>query len=146
MKKILLSLICLFGVIGCGVKNNKLDLKKVQQTLSSSEYFSNHEVVSTDTISNRYSIDISKFDETLMLSSTKYDDASIVFIVHPNNESTKKEFENFIDSYNSQWVGMNYFPEQKELVENALYTTYNGYLIYIVSNNNDAIINLIKNN
>ena len=146
MKKILLSLICLFCVVGCGVKNNKLDLKKVQQALSSSEYFSNHEVVSTDTISNRYSIDISKFDETLMLSSTKYDDATIVFISHPSNESTKKEFENFIDSYNSQWVGMNYFPEQKELVENALYTTYNDYLIYIVSNNNDAIINLIKNN
>lgn len=145
MKKILLSLICFLCVIGCGVKNNKLDLKKVEQTLSSSEYFPNHEVVDTDTISNRYSIDVSKFDETLMLSSTKYDDASIVFIAHPSNESTKKEFENFIDSYNSQWVGMNYFPEQKELVENGLYTTYNGYLIYIVSSDNDKVLNMIKN-
>ena len=46
---------------------------------------------------------------------------------------------------NSQWVGMNYFPKQKELVENGLYTTYNGYLIYIVSSDNDKVLNMIKN-
>ena len=72
----------------------------------------------------------SKFEELMMLSSTKYDDATMVFIAYPNNAETKKEFETFIDSYNSQWVGMNYFPEQKQLVENGLYTDYNNYLVY----------------
>lgn len=144
MKKILIAVICMLFVSGCGVSEQKLDLNNVGSKLSSSEYFSNHEIISSDVVLNRYSIDTSKFEELMMLSSTKYDDATMVFIAYPNNADTKKEFETFIDSYNSQWVGMNYFPEQKQLVENGLYTNYNNYLVYIVSEDNNKVLNMIK--
>ena len=39
---------------------------------------------------------------------------------------------------------MNYFPEQKQLVENGLYTDYNNYLVYIVSEDNNRVLNIIK--
>lgn len=145
MKKILIVVICLLFLSGCGVSEKKLDLNNLESKLSSSEYFENHEIISSDVVLNRYSIDTSKFEELMMLSSTKYDDATMVFIAYPNNADTKKEFETFIDSYNSQWVGMNYFPEQKQLVENGLYTDYNNYLVYIVSKDNNKVLNMIKN-
>ncbi|MCI5732815.1 MAG: DUF4358 domain-containing protein [Tenericutes bacterium] len=144
MKKILIAVICLLFLSGCGVSKKKLDLNDVGNKLSSSKYFTNHEIINSDVVLNRYSIDTSKFEELMMLSSTKYDDATMVFIAYPNNAETKKEFETFIDSYNSQWVGMNYFPEQKQLVENGLYTDYNNYLVYIVSEDNNRVLNIIK--
>lgn len=143
MKKILIMISCLLFV-GCSNKN--LDFKKIEDKLISSNLFSNHEIVDEYIFSNRYTIDISKFDEVLMLSSTKYDDSTMVLIVSPNNKDTKKEMESFINSYNNQWVIMNYFPKQKELVENGLYTSYSNYLIYIVSDNNEEVLKLIKNN
>ena len=144
MKKLLILVICFLFLSGCGMSEKKLDLNNLESKLSASEYFLNHEIISSDVVANRYSIDTSKFEELMMLSSTKYDDATMVFIAYPNNADTKKEFETFIDSYNSQWVGMNYFPEQKELVENGLYTNYNNYLVYIVSQDNNKVLNMIK--
>ena len=132
MKKLLILVICILLLSGCGMSKKKLDLNNLESKLSASEYFLNHEIISSDIVANRYSIDTSKFEELMMLSSTKYDDATMVFIAYPNNTNTKKEFENFIESYNSQWVGMNYFPEQKKLVENGLYTNYNNFYTIIL--------------
>ena len=41
-----------------------------------------------------------------------------------------------------QWDS--YLPAQADLVKNRLETTYNGYNIYIVSDNNNLVLDTIK--
>ncbi len=144
MKKILLfSLLCLLVVTGCGSKKEeKKNLKDIEKKIIALDNFKNHESVSKDTIEKKYSIDLGDAD-VLMIAAKKYDDASIVFITE-KNDKTKTEVDAFVKAYNDQWVKMNYFPEQKELVEKATYKTEGNYIIYIVSENNDEVLKIVN--
>lgn len=145
MKKLLIVLGILFIFTGCS-NSKKLDLNSTSASITK-DYLTNHEVGDINTISGRYNIKTDNIQDSLIITSKKFDDATMVLILLPKNgknNEVKSEIEKFIDSYNNQWVGMNYFPDQKELVQNALYTTYGNYLIYIVSSNNDEILKLVK--
>ncbi len=144
MKKILLTVfVCLLVVTGCGdKKEEKKDLKAIEKKIVALDNFKKHESVSKDTIEKKYSIDLGDAD-VLMLASKEYDDASIVFIAE-KNDKVKTEVDAFVKSYNDQWVKMNYFPEQKELVEKATYKTDGQYIIYIVSKNNDEVLKIVN--
>ena len=139
MKKILVVLLGLFLCIGCSSKKSSLDLKKMEKDLLASKYFSNHEVVSKDTIEKKYSLKLNDSD-ILMLISKDYDDASVVLVADSKNKS---EIDAFVSSYNDQWVKFNYFPEEAELVKKATYKTLDNYIIYIVSSNNDDVLKIM---
>lgn len=141
MKKVLIVLFSFLLVVGCSSKKSSLDLKKVQDELLKSEYFKNHEVVSKDKIEKKYSLNLKDTDDVLMIVSKDYDDASIVLVA---DKKVKSEIDSFVSSYNDQWVKMNYFPEQAELVKKALYQDKDNYVIYIVSKNNSEVLKLIK--
>ena len=145
MKKIWIILCLLFIFTGCS-NNKKLQLNTIGTSITKN-YLTNHEVGDINTISGRYNINTDNIKDSLIITSKSFDDATMVLIILPENGKNKEiktEIEKFIDSYNNQWVDMNYFPEQKDLVQKALYTTYGNYLIYIVSSNNDEILKLVK--
>ena len=139
MKKLFVLLFSLLLISGCTSKKDSLDLNKIQNDLLNSEYFKNHEVVSKDTIEKRYSLDLKDIDDIIMISSKEYDDASMVLIA---DKKVKTEIDSFVSAYNDQWVKMNYFPEQAELVKKATYKTSGNYIIYIVSKNNDDVLKI----
>lgn len=144
MKKILIILgLILFT--GCSSKS--IDLKNVETQIIDSSILTEPQVTDIDSFAKRYSLDIANISASLVITSKKFDSAEMVLVILPKSGKTnevKEELDKFINSYNNQWVDMNYFPKQKELVENALNTTYHNYLIYIVSNDNDKLLNLIK--
>ena len=144
MKKLLIVLSMLFIFTGCSSK--QLDLNNIGDNITKA-YLTNHEIGDINTISGRYNINTDDIKDSLIITSKSFDDATMVLILFPKNgknNEVKSEIEKFIESYNNQWVDMNYFPEQKELVQKALYTAYNNYLIYIVSTNNNEILKVIK--
>ena len=151
MKKTLKLFACLaFCLIlaGCSSKKEEstttkktTDFSKIESSLLNSSYFSNHETVNKSTIEKKYSIDLSGATNVLMITSKDYDDASMVLIA---DKSVKSEIDSFVDSYNDQWVKMNYFPEQAELVKKATYKTSGDFVIYIVSSDNENVLKLIN--
>ena len=126
---------------GCSTKKSSVDLKKIQNDLLSSSYFTNHEVVSKDTIEKKYNLDLEKTKNIVMIVSKDYDDASMVLIA---DKSAKTEIDKFVSSYKDQWVKMNYFPEEAELVKSATYKTSGDYVIYVVSKDSDKVLKLIN--
>lgn len=141
MKKVLLILVGFLLVVGCSSKKESLDLNKIESELLSSEYFKNHEVVAKDKIEKKYSLDLSSINDVLMIVSKDYDDASMVLVA---DKKAKDEIDSFVSSYKDQWVKMNYFPEEAELVKKATYEVSGDYVIYIVSKNNDAVLKIIN--
>lgn len=145
MKKIIFILSFFFLFTGCS-NNKTLDLQSLGSNITQ-EYLTNHEIGNIDTISGRYDIDTTNVKDSLVITSKDFDDATMVLILLPENGKNKdvqQEMDEFISSYHNQWVDMNYFPEQKDLVEKALSTTYNNYFIYIVSSHNEDILKLVK--
>lgn len=59
-------------------------------------------------------------------------------------DTIKKAMNEYMKKQEEQWS--TYLPDQYELVKNRLETEVNGYLVYIVSTNNDAVLKAIKNN
>lgn len=141
MKKILVILVLLIGVVGCSSKSKSVDFKKIESDLLSSSYFKNHEVISKDTIEKRYSLDLKKAKNVLMIASKDYNDASMILIA---DKDVKDEIDSFVSAYNDQWVKMNYFPEEAELVKKASYQTIDNYVVYIVSSDNNSVLKLIN--
>ncbi len=145
MKKIIFILSFFFLFTGCS-NNKTLDLQSLGSKITQ-EYLTNHEIGNIDTISGRYDIDTTNVKDSLVITSKDFDDATMVLILLPENGKNKEvqqEMDEFLSSYRNQWVDMNYFPEQKDLVEKALSTTYNNYFIYIVSSDNENILKLVK--
>lgn len=147
MKKIVICVCaCLLLLTGCGSKKNentaKKDLKQIESRLLELSNFKNHESVSKSSIEKKYSLDLGDAD-VMMIASKSFDDATMVLVIE-SNDQTKKEIDAFVNAYNDQWVKMNYFPEQKELVEDATYEKNSDYIIYIVSKNNDEVLKIVN--
>ena len=141
MKKIILIAICFICLVGCSSKNKTVDFSKLEKDLLASTYFNNHEVVEKNTMEKRYSLDLKTAKNVLMISSKEYNDASMILIA---DKSVESEIDTFVAAYNDQWVKMNYFPDEAELVKKATYKTSGDYVVYIVSSNNDAVLKLIN--
>ena len=50
----------------------------------------------------------------------------------------------FINKYINSWTEIVYNASEAKLVENMYKEEYSGYLIYIVSTDNDKVLNIIK--
>jgi len=57
-------------------------------------------------------------------------------------DSVKKAMDEYMEKLEQQWE--TYLPDQYELVKNRLEEEYGGYLIYIISTNNDIVLDSIK--
>lgn len=152
MKKILISILCLisvFALVGCGKKeeeNVNLDLDKIKDALSS---LTTGEFDRTGVSNNLY--DTGYFDSELTevydydfkntfgISSEYIEEYSIAYnestkqfymIIKPSDDKVKDEITNFIKKNN--------------LEKKVLESKHDGYLVYIVSKNNDKVLEVIK--
>lgn len=142
IRRLIVSLFFVFCAIGCS-NNSKIDLE-TKGNLLLEKYYLNHEIVDKDTVSKKYDINTSDVSNILFIAPKSYDDATMILVISPNNKNVMNETDRFKQSYEDQWVKFNYFPEQKDLVEKAIYTTYGDYIIYIVSEKNNEILEFLK--
>ena len=156
LKKILISLAILLIFTGCGEKEIVLDLEKVEIEVNNLEIeedeetiklFEKNKKMDTEKMEEKYGMDISVFEEILISTSENLDTASMYAIFLPKEDSiseAEKEMNSFFEKYEQAWI-MGYFPEEEKLVENRLEETYGNYYIYIISKDNDKVLEKIKN-
>lgn len=146
-------------ITGCGEKPTiKWNLETVEQAVSgltytdsenkNSEMFQNNKSVDAATLKNKYGFDTSDIESFVAWMPTLLDHASMYLIVLPKEgkETVVKEAINgFFKKYYEQWNAGNYAPKEVALINDRLETKEDGYLIYIVSYDNDKVLTTMKN-
>lgn len=154
MKKILIVLLSLFLITGCGSESIHLDLEKVEIELNNLEYvengtttklFEQNKKLDTEEIDGR-NIDTNNFDEILFSISTLVNNYSM-YIVYLPKSGKEDECESMINDYiDSLKVNADsYNPEGAKMLKNYTLEKYGNYYIYVVSKDNDSVIEKIKN-
>ena len=141
MKKILVILICCFFLVGCG--NKELDLEKVKNKLSESTVYGELKPLSNTDLNNLYSIDSSLAEEILYQESTDANEVDLYLIVKIKDDKIKEQIAARFEQL--ELLCEMYDAKNAQKVRNRLETTYNGYNIYIISDNNEKVLEEIKN-
>lgn len=141
MKKILLTLIGCLLLVGCG--NKELDLEKVKNKLSKSAVYGELKMLSNTDLNNLYSIDSNLADEILYQESTDANEVDLYLIVKAKDEKIKEQIAARFEQL--ELLCEMYDAKNAQKVRNRLETTYNGYEIYIISDNNEKVLEEIKN-
>ena len=154
LKNLLVVLLGVFMVTGCGDKNIELDLQKIEIELNNLEIdedgekvklFENNTKMDVDAIEGRQ-IDVSLFEEILFSMNTTSNEAN-VYIVYLPKEGKEEECETQIDNYLDTFkenVAL-YNPKEAKKIEDRLEENYGKYHIYIISKDNELALNKIKN-
>ena len=109
--------------------------------------FSNLTEVDDEALTSRYDIKPEMVDEYLIKVPTMIVNANTYVIIKPskgNKDEVKEKMDTYMTNLEDEWK--TYLPDQYDLVKNRLYEEYEGYLIYIVSNDNDLVLKTIKEN
>lgn len=145
MKKILLTLISCFLLVGCG--NKEIDLNNINDSLLNLK--DNNELVFKDVekkdneyLKNLYSIDASLATEILYVETTDPNEVDLYIILKTDSEDLLEQIDTRFEALELQCEM--YSPDNALKVKNRLETTYNGYNIYIVSDNNNLVLDTIK--
>lgn len=154
LKKLLISLSMVLLITGCNDNSVKLDLEKVEIELNNLEttkdnekikLFEQNKTLDKEAIVGRQ-IDVDLFDEILMSISTIVQDANMYIVYVPKEgkeDDCKKQIDNYLsvleDNFNL------YNPEEARLIKNHTTEKYGNYYIYVISEDNNLVIDKIKN-
>lgn len=158
---ILMLIAALFALTGCGQKNVELDLEKARQNIAAitsddlnlsmaDEKISTLQIPGLSEATFIYDFDFEKYGITagnlqelgyrfVMNEQTK-DFYAIFLPVEGKKDAVKQEMDSYIEKLKTEESDATI----KAKLDNMKYEEYQGYLIYIVSENNDAVLNAIK--
>ena len=142
---------------GCGSSKTSsssktLDINSAKSSISSLKIgdttpFSDGSNINNSDSIETYGLDTSLLEEYAIYLPSAVVNSSMYIIAKPKNgeESVVKYqikdlFEKYYNAYNG------YYPKEAKLIENRMEKELNGYLIYIVSSDNDKVYNTIKEN
>ena len=150
MKKIVLIIMGLFLITGCGEKkeenlNVKLNMNEIKDNLSKLKIedinpYSNLDSVNDLDLIDGYGIDVTLLDDYVIYISSSVEDPSMYMVLKVNEENksvVKYQVDDMFDKYLSAYKG--YYPEAATIIEDKMEKENNGYLIYIVSNDNQKV-------
>lgn len=156
LKKILVVVLTSLCLIGCGSKGeaeskNYIINSQVWTDLSEVDFdgetpFKQENLVDNSDLSN-YGIKLSDFDYIEVSMSQSALDPSMIVLMKPakdKEQDCKAQIENFIVSRSSAY--RDYNPEASNMIDNYLSEEAEGYYVYIVSNDNNKLLEIIKNN
>ena len=98
-------------------------------------------------LQDKYGMNTDIFEEILVETSDNLSSSSMyaIFLPKKGKESDcEKEIKDFFEKYDQAWM-MGYFPDEEVLVKNRTEEKYGKYYIYIISKDNDKVIEKIKN-
>lgn len=102
--------------------------------------------VDDDTLSQKFGIEKEMVDEYLAKIPMMVVNSNSYIILKPasgQKDAVKEKMNTYMENLENQWK--TYLPDQYDLVKNRLEKEYGDYLIYIISQDNDAVYNAIKN-
>ena len=127
---------------------NSSDDKKVVSKIKQSQIkvFDILQELNKDEIKEKYGIESSLYKEykvkTAMIVKS---DVTEYLLFYPKNHTAAKEIEKLMDEYyekrEEKWANNE---ENLNLIKNRYTGNYNGYLVYIVSKDNDLVLQLLK--
>lgn len=125
------------------------DNDKVLELIKTSKapVFGNLMKLDDESIATTLNIKKEQYEEILMEMPAIIVRSNMYVIVKPTDgekENVKEAIDTYMKTLEEQWA--TYLPEQYELVKNRLFEEYGGYLIYIVSSDNDTVLETIKKN
>lgn len=145
MKKrfVLFLVLSLFIFTGCNSNNKEIDLDNVFNNLK--DEYSEFVRVDEETLTGAYGIDLSVFEEYLVVMEEDNTTAKMyaVFKTKDEIDAATYEAEYFVSQYKESWLN-GYFKEEEALVQDGDLETYGNYIIYVVNKDPDNIMKLIK--
>ena len=150
MKKILILLFTCLFLTGCGNKEVKLDFNTIKNelnalTINEELVFNDLQETSYEDLWNIHGIDAQLTEEIHFMTSTDGIDANMYIIALPK-EGKEKELKEQINTFFEvfQLQADMYNPDNAALIKNRMEEKVGNYLIYIVSNNNSKVLEIIK--
>lgn len=140
MKKIWIIFISAFLLVGCG--NKDLNLDTIQKRIKESNLYEELKVLSDEELKNLYSIESTLAEKIVFAESTDPNKVDTYIIVKIKDDKIKDQIATRFEALELQCEMYNQANALK--VKNRLETTYNGYNIYIISDNNEEVLKLIK--
>ena len=144
MKKIILILVMILSLVGCS-KNKELNLNEIDSKLSDTNLFKETEKIDISYIEDKYGLDSTGIEEYSIYMAMDTVSASMYAIFKVSDNSIKEEIDSkFIEKYINSWTTLAYEPEEIKLVNDMYSEEYGNYLIYIISKDNDKVLDIIK--
>ena len=143
MKKILVIMFSLLILSGCKSNSiSNLDMKGAESALDNK--YSNMISMEKSELEAIYSLDTSKFEDYIIKSSTLGN--GNFYAIIKVSDSNKKDVQNQMENMFKILVNQSnlYSPEAVNLLKNRLQTSIGNYLIYIVSDDNNAYYEIVK--
>lgn len=136
MKKVVIVLLMVFLLVGCGNSDlNTLDINKASSAVE--ETLNNMIVIEDTTLTDAYGLDLSLMKSHIFKENENGDLYAII------STENKKDVKDDMDEFFSKIKDFNvaYSPERLEILENRLEKEIGDYLIYIVASDASVIYN-----
>lgn len=141
MKKLMIIL-GLILLVGCS-NNVNLDLNNIQKRIDITGLFKGTQV-DLEYVVSKYGLEKEGIEDYSINMSNMLDSASMYAIFKASDiKSVKANTDDFINKYASSWM-MGYNLEQEKIVQDKMEEVYGNYIIYVISNNNEKVLNIIK--
>lgn len=142
MKRVFLIIFtCLLFITGCS--SEKLDFNEIYKKLE--DEYKGYVEVNGSTLEGVYGVELDKFKSYLvvMRDDSATSQMYAIFEANDSMDDALYEVEYFIDNYEKTWLN-GYFPKEEKLVKDSVLETYGKYIIFVVNEDTDKIMNLIK--
>lgn len=153
MKKIIIVLVATLVLTGCGKtktieekygKNNteiQEELKELTFGIEEKKYFSDLMILDSNTLRTELGIREEKVEN--YIGAVSYERNGNYYIIIKPKESKKEYVKKALDSY-AEHLKNTANEESKPLLDKSISEEINGYYVYISSNENDKVLNIIK--
>lgn len=142
LKKIIMVIGLAIILAGCNKSASTLDMKKASTSLD--EKYQNMALMSDKELEGIYNQDTTLMEEYIIKSSENQNGNfyALIKVKSENKEKVKNNMDEMFSILENQ--SSLYSPEAVNLIKNKLVTSVGDYLIYIVSENNEEMYNVVK--
>lgn len=142
LKKIIMVIGLAIILAGCNKSASTLDMKKASTSLD--EKYQNMALMSDKELEGIYNQDTTLMEEYIIKSSENQNGNfyALIKVKPENKEKVKNNMDEMFSILENQ--SSLYSPEAVNLIKNKLATSVGDYLIYIVSENNEEMYNVVK--
>lgn len=142
LKKIIMVIGLAIILAGCNKSASTLDMKKASTSLD--EKYQNMALMSDKELEGIYNQDTTLMEEYIIKSSENQNGNfyALIKVKSENKEKVKNNMDEMFSILENQ--SSLYSPEAVNLIKNKLATSVGDYLIYIVSENNEEMYNVVK--
>lgn len=142
LKKIIMVIGLAIILAGCNKSVSTLDMKGASTSLD--KKYQNMALMSEKELEGIYNQDITLMEEYIIKSSENQDGNfyALIKVKSENKEKVKNNMNEMFSILENQ--SSLYSPEAVNLIKNKLATSVGDYLIYIVSENNEEMYNVVK--